>query len=181
MPIFIKKSNLMKKLLLYSLVGLVFISCAQSSNDGKYVHKVDWSDNQVKNEEYKQLESKSTYLPIYSDIYDMSAEKTRNLTVTVSIHNMNYNDSLYILKAQYFNSKGDFVRNYIEKPIYLRPMETGEIVIYEWDDEGGTGANFLIEWKKKDSAFHAPLIEGVMISTGGQQGISFTTRGVTLD
>lgn len=169
------------KNLLPGLFGLMLISCGGDSENEKYVHQVDWSENQVTSEDYKKLKSINTYLPIYSDIYSMSEEKTRNLTVTVSIHNMNLNDTLFIVKADYFNSKGDLVRNYVDKPIFLRPMETADIVIHEMDDEGGTGANFLVEWKEKDSLFHAPLIEGVMISTNGQQGISFTTRGVILD
>lgn len=94
---------------------------------------------------------------------------------------MNLFDSLYIMKANYFNSYGILVREYIKEPIFLRPMETTDIVIYEMDVTGGPGANFLIEWKKTDSLFNPPLVEGVMISTQGQQGISFTTRGVNLN
>ena len=56
-------------------------------------------------------------------------------------------------------------------------METIEIIIEEKDSEGGSGANFVFDWAMKNDT-NPPLIEAVMISTYGQQGLSFTTRGV---
>ena len=58
-------------------------------------------------------------------------------------------------------------------------MQTIEIVIDENDIEGGTGANFIFDWLATKST-HAPYFEAVMISTSGQQGLSFTTKGVDL-
>ena len=55
-------------------------------------------------------------------------------------------------------------------------METVEIVIDEMDEQGGTGANFMFDWAMKKTS-NEPLFEGVMISTSGQQGLSFTTQG----
>lgn len=55
-------------------------------------------------------------------------------------------------------------------------METVEIVIDESDKEGGTGANFLFKWSISPNSSE-PFFESVMLSTSGQQGISFTTRG----
>ena len=49
-------------------------------------------------------------------------------------------------------------------------------MIDEVDKEGGTGANFLFEWKLNKKA-NEPFFEAVMISTSGQQGLSFTTQG----
>ena len=58
-------------------------------------------------------------------------------------------------------------------------METVEIVIDQDDNEGGTGANFIFDWKIKPDT-NEPLFEAVMISTYGQQGLSFTTTGIRL-
>ena len=71
------------------------------------------------------------------------------------------------------------IRQYIRKPIFIKPLETLEIIIEEQDTEGGSGANFIFDWAKtKDK--NPPLFEAVMISTYGQQGLSFTTRGVPI-
>ena len=62
-------------------------------------------------------------------------------------------------------------------PIYVLPLETIEIVIEDRDIEGGSGANFVFEWAMKNKK-NPPLFEAVMISTYGDQGLSFTTRGI---
>lgn len=68
----------------------------------------------------------------------------------------------------------------ISNPIYLKPLETQEIIIQEQDIEGGSGASFIFNWMSKDFE-NSPLFEAVMISTYGQQGLSFTTRGVLIN
>jgi hypothetical protein len=55
-------------------------------------------------------------------------------------------------------------------------METVQIIIEEQDNEGGTGANFVFDWKIKANTIE-PIFEAVMISTYGSQSISFTTTG----
>lgn len=56
-------------------------------------------------------------------------------------------------------------------------METLEIVIAEVDKKGGTGANFIFEWAAKPIT-SSPIFEAVIISTYGQQGLSFMTHGL---
>jgi hypothetical protein len=48
--------------------------------------------------------------------------------------------------------------------------------IKESDTQGGSGANFLVEWQA-ETEVNEPIMEGVMIGAAGQQGISFTSRG----
>lgn len=117
----------------------------------------------------------SSYLSVYSQIYNETEHKTYNLTATVSIRNVNSRDTIYIDNAEYFNTRGHAIRKYFKKTVYLAPMETVEIVIEENDKEGGTGANFHFDWRIKPSS-NEPLFEAVMISSFGQ-GLSFTTQG----
>lgn len=126
------------------------------------------------------LRKGSTYLPVYSQIYSLTKIGTHNLTATVSLRNINPNDSVYVLKAEYFNTHGEHIRTYFNNPIYLAPLETVEIVIDERDNLGGTGANFIFDWAVKSKS-HSPLFEAVMISTTGRQGLSFSTRGVEIE
>ena len=117
----------------------------------------------------------SSYLSVYSQVYNETEHKTYNLTATVSIRNVNRYDTIYIDNAEYFNTRGHAIRKYFKKTVYLAPMETVEIVIAEKDKEGGTGANFHFDWRIKPSS-NEPLFEAVMISSFGQ-GLSFTTQG----
>jgi hypothetical protein len=54
-----------------------------------------------------------------------------------------------------------------------------EYIVGESDSEGGAGANFLVDCTmKKDTKL--PVIQGIMIGTYAQQGISFVTDGIKL-
>lgn len=117
-----------------------------------------------------------SYLSVYSQIYSGTDSRVKNLCVTVSMRNINTNDTLYIESARYYDSGGNFIQDYLEKSVRLLPLETLEIIIDEVDPSGGTGGNFLFDWKM-DSLSIEPKFEAVMISTSGQQGISFVTAG----
>lgn len=93
----------------------------------------------------------------------------------VSLRNISETDTIYILRAEYYDTHGKSVRTYFNYPIYLAPLETTEIIIDEIDVSGGTGSNFIFEWKTPRNC-PEPLFEGVMSSTMGQQGLSFTTQ-----
>ena len=92
------------------------------------------------------------------------------------MRNTSRQDTLYIDKAEYFDTHGNSIRTYFDQTIFIAPMETVEIIIDETDQIGGTGANFIFDWQIKPNT-NEPLFEGVMISTYGQQGLSFTTQG----
>lgn len=159
-------------------ISLLFVSCKEEMD--KYpVKQVDWESQKSDRSNFDSLQVGKTYLPLYSHIYHIHEHRTFDLTITVSIRNVSMTDSVYILKADYFNTVGGKIRKYLKQPIYLKPMETIEIIIAEQDNEGGSGANFVFEWAVKKSK-NPPLFEAVMISTNGQQGISFITRGVEL-
>ena len=123
------------------------------------------------------LREGSTYLSVYSEIYSESEHRTFNLTATVSMRNTSRSDTVFVHRAEYFNTQGVAIRSYFDRPILIEPMETVEIIIDEDDREGGSGANFIFDWAVRPGS-PAPHFESVMISTYGQQGLSFTATGV---
>ncbi|MEZ5039509.1 MAG: DUF3124 domain-containing protein [Saprospiraceae bacterium] len=135
--------------------------------------------NQIYTEKRDLLLRDTVYVPIYSDIYSKTKDVRFNLTATLSIRNTSLSDSIYIEDIDYYDSNGRLVRNYLEKVLLLRPMHSIEYVIEEDDTEGGTGANFIINWGATVMDVK-PVFQGVMISTHGQQGISFLTEGVSI-
>lgn len=141
------------------------------------VGPVNWEQRRVQLSESDSLTEGSTYLSVYSQIYQLTQGLTYDLTATISIRNVSSTDSVFVRRAEYYNTEGRLIRTYVDKPIYVRPLETIEIVIDERDRDGGTGANFIFEWATRPEK-PEPYFEGVMISTTGQQGISFTTRGI---
>lgn len=121
----------------------------------------------------------TTYVSIYSEIYSKSKAIRFNLTATLSLRNTSFNDTLFISAVDYYNSTGVRVKQYLDQPIKLDPMQTVEYVIGEMDKSGGTGANFIVKWSARSNQIK-PIFEGVMISTNGQQGVSFVTQGVSI-
>jgi hypothetical protein len=170
--------NIAWKILVF-LVGLQTMACSSPETDKYPIKQADWSTKKVDPKTIAGLEMGQTYLPTYSHIYHVHDERAFDLTTTVSIRNVSLEDTVYLSKADYFNTVGKNIRQYIQTPIYLAPMETIEIVVNEQDLEGGSGANFLFDWHIKEG-HNPPYIEAVMISTHGQQGISFTSQGIQL-
>jgi hypothetical protein len=168
----------MKTILKVLLISFVFVSCQNKTVD-QPVPKTDWGNRISEVTNYDNYIMGKSYLPVYSHIYHLHEARTFDLTITVSIRNVSLTDSVYIQNADYYNTAGDNIRKYLQEPIFLKPMETVEIIIAEQDNEGGSGANFIFDWAIKN-AKNPPLFEAVMISTHGQQGLSFTTRGIQI-
>lgn len=159
-------------------LGLVLLSSCNHPKEISSINPLHWEQRRAQvDTTSEQLVYGSSYLSVYSEIYSLSEKRTYNLTATVSIRNISSTDTIYIFRSDYYNTAGDLIRTYFDRPIFVRPLETIEIIVDEKDKQGGTGANFIFEWAIRPSS-HEPLFEAVMISTSGQQGISFTTSGV---
>ncbi|WP_445734465.1 DUF3124 domain-containing protein [Mariniflexile sp.] len=168
----------MKKATLLILFIALLFACNER-NEISSINPENWSKRTANLNTKDSLESGKSYLSIYSQIYSLSEHKTHNLTAMVSLRNTSDLDTIYILKAEYYDTHGKSVRKYFNQPIYLAPMETTEIIIDETDVTGGTGSNFIFEWKIPKNCSE-PLFEGVMNSTLGQQGLSFTTQAIRI-
>ena len=171
----------MVKKIIYGLVilaTLIVLSCNETSNQNEIetLAPIDWSNKITPLPVQDSLDYGKTYLSVYSQIYSYTAHTSLDLTATVSIRNTSEIDTIYLLKADYFDTHGNSIHSYVKNPIALNKTETLEIVIAESDKTGGTGANFIFDWAKKTSTSE-PIFEAVMISTYGQQGLSFTTHG----
>jgi hypothetical protein len=167
------------KYLILLLITVCFTSC-ENPNTVRAALPEDnvWSERFAKITKPDSLLIKgSTYLPIYSEIYQRNQNFTFDLTATVSMRNISLKDTIYIYTADYYNTHGELIHKYLDHPVFVRPMETIEIVVDEDDKKGGTGGNFVFDWAVNKNSL-TPFFEAVMISTTGQQGLSFTTHGI---
>ncbi|MFZ5981207.1 MAG: DUF3124 domain-containing protein, partial [Candidatus Zixiibacteriota bacterium] len=87
------------------------------------------------------------YVPAYSHIYAGNREQPFLLTVTLSIRNTDPEHSITITKADYYATQGKHLKAYISSPVTLKPLESLRYVVPERDTSGGSGANFIVEWK----------------------------------
>ena len=171
----------MKTVFYFIIISFLLISMGcENQKEISSINPVNWDKRAIKYNPNDSLLSGSSYLSVYSEIYSETEHATINLTATVSLRNINKKDTIYLEKASYYNTHGKLIRNYFSKPIFIAPLETVEIVIDERDKEGGSGANFIFDWTIKPNT-HQPFFECAMISTYGQQGLSFTTQGIRIN
>ncbi|APQ15884.1 DUF3124 domain-containing protein [Maribacter hydrothermalis] len=161
----------------FSLILTTVTSCKDDSNEETSVeildeHHLDRRTNTI----IQDSLIRQVYVPIYSDIYNQNRDTRILLTATLSIRNTSIKDSLFVKKIDYYNTEGDLVRNYIDSPVYLKPMESIDYVIEQQDTSGGSGANFIIDWYSKKQL--TPLFQAVMVGGLGAQAFSFTTEGI---
>lgn len=161
------------KYLVLVLIFLIFNCEKKNGNDT--LNSENWSKRKINYVLNDSLEYGKSYLSIYSEIYSFTDSKKISLTSMISLRNTSDLDSIYLLKAEYFDTDGKSIRKYFDYPIFIAPLETTEIIIGEKDITGGTGSNFIFEWKKAKNTAE-PLFEAVMTSTKSQQGLSFTTQ-----
>lgn len=169
----------MKRILFIAVHLMLWSSCSTPDEEVSSTNPVNWNARNAELTIKDSLLTGTTYLSVYSHIYSETEHRTHPLTGTISMRNINPSDTIYIHHAEYFNTSGKSIRNYFNHSIYLAPLETVEIVIDQEDKEGGSGANFIFDWSVKPTA-NEPHFECVMISTYGQQGLSFTTQGIIL-
>lgn len=156
------------------IIVVLFFSCNEKTENSS-INPENWAKRAVNLTSKDSLEYGKSYLSIYSQIYSRTEHSTINLTAMLSMRNTSEFDTVYILRTEYYDTHGKSIRKYFDSPIYLAPMETIEIIIDEIDISGGTGSNFILEWKTPKNC-PEPLFEGIMSSTMGQQGLSFTTQ-----
>jgi hypothetical protein len=116
------------------------------------------------------------YVPVYSHVYYGDYERKILLTGILSIRNTDPGQAITLTRADYYDSDGKLIKSYQSQPLTLKPMASTRFIVKESDTKGGSGANFLVEWRA-EMEVNEPIMEGVMIGAAGQQGISFTSRG----
>jgi len=152
-----KNKQTVSALFLLLLTG-IFVTAGQADSD------IVLSDGQT------------VYVPIYSHIYSGLKGNPFSLAATLSIRNTDPGHPIALVSVKFFDSEGKLLKEYLDKPIELKPMASTRYILTESDTGGGSGANFLVKWTSKIKV-NPPLIEGVMIGTQSGQGISFVSRG----
>jgi hypothetical protein len=119
------------------------------------------------------------YLPIYSHVWhgevDRGGQPTKTLvSISVSIRNTDPVKSIRVSSAQYYDTDGKRLKQYVTSPKIIGPMGTYEIFVPRSDDTGGSGANFLISWKS-DAPVSPPIVEGFHANIPLGRSIAFTT------
>jgi hypothetical protein len=119
------------------------------------------------------------YVPAYSQIFYADDQRTWDFAVTLAIHNTDEVHAIAVESIRYHNGEGELVREYVTAPFVLPPLATHSVTVARSDNEGGVGANFIVDWAA-DADVPEPVVQAVMISAAGQQGLSLITDAVVI-
>ena len=120
------------------------------------------------------------YVPVYSEIPYGGGGSTYRLAATLSIRNTDPDSGIKILRADYYDSNGKRLQEYVEEAVSLGPLASQHVVVRESERRGGVGANFIVEWRSEEPVV-PPLVEAVMIRTGSLQWITFLSDAVVIE
>jgi hypothetical protein len=124
------------------------------------------------------------YLPIYSHLLygnlDRKGQPAKALlSALVSIRNTDGKRPIRITAARYFDTPGQLLRNDIPTPRTIPPYGTIELFVALHDEQGGSGANYVISWEA-DTPANPPLIEALHVNMDGGRALSVLTRGIPI-
>lgn len=125
----------------------------------------------------------SVYLPLYSHLWHGDMKEGRPLrdplSVLVSIRNTDPQQALKITSARYYATQGKPLREFVSTPVTVAPLGTLELFIERKESEGGSGANFIVNWQSA-TPINPPMIQGVHADYGTSRAVTFITEGRVL-
>lgn len=132
-------------------------------------------------QEGRQSKGQTVYVPVYSHIWHGNLDSKQKpqmllLSSMLSIRNTDPNSGFVVRSVRYFDTNGRQLREYVSQPMALRPMASTDVFVEHKDDQGGTGANFLVEWSA-DKPISEPIIETVNAYFFGPHSMAFTSQG----
>ena len=112
--------------ILWKLQRFRLDSTRQVSGELGGLYELSGVDESATGRDFASLTKGRTYLPVYSHVYHLGANRPFYLPTIVSIRNVSL-DTSYILQADYYNTEGDLVRSYLEHPILVKPLSRAKL------------------------------------------------------
>ena len=123
--------------------------------------------------EVKLVKGQTLYVPSQTSV--MSGTHSFDAKPTIFIHNADQNNSINIVRCDFYNTNGKLVEKYLQQPLKLNANAATRINIKERiPGEEGSGAHFIIQWQA-DNKVIEPLVEVWFIGAVGSRGHSFTS------
>ncbi|TNC99439.1 MAG: hypothetical protein FD121_304 [Gallionellaceae bacterium] len=126
-------------------------------------------------------QGQTLYLPIYSHIWhgnkivDGKYPIKSQVSALVSIRNTSLKTPIRITTARYYSTDGKQLKEFLAKPVEIGAMGTLELFVERKESEGGSGANFIIQWDAAVST-NPPVVEAVHADIkGGGPALTFIT------
>ena len=116
------------------------------------------------------------YVPAYSHINVHGERNAFQLTIVLSVRNIDPDHQIQISAVDYYSTPGNRLSSFVEQPVMIKPLDTLSFVVPEKDTRGGLGANFIVDWTSNNPV-NPPIAESIMTGSRGTQAFSFVSRG----
>ncbi|WP_172826942.1 DUF3124 domain-containing protein [Flammeovirga sp. SJP92] len=157
------------------LCSIILFSCKGNGpgdqNIDKELNRISLTDDYIPSLDFQE----TRYVSAYSNLYYRSAKTNAYCTVVLSIRNTSLTESIYVDKVDYYDSYGELLSKFVMDTNKLRPLETREFVVEYSDQEGGSGANFIVNYGAQSELKDLPIIEAVSIGHVGNNGFAITS------
>lgn len=160
------------------LLSLTLLACSENNSKLRHLEKKTTFGSDgfiVKKNTSKQVKGQVVYLPVYSSIPYLKQGKNFNVSAFVAIHNTDLNSSMKVLNVLLFDINGNLILNYISNDCILKPLRSVKYFVPEITKRN-TASYVVVEWVS-DRLINEPLVESVMISLTGGQGVSLLSVG----
>jgi len=155
------------------VIAFIFlVGCSTTS----YPPVTTGSFQAVTGRDLRIVTGQTLYVPAYSEVLLGNDTRTHELVVTLAVHNTAFDAPIIIQSVRYYDTNGELVRNYVDDPIEVSPLATTGFLVEARDTSGGWGSNFIVEWVAEEPVSE-PIVEAIMVSKSGSQGISMISLG----
>lgn len=165
------------KWLLIAMSALLFTGCNSTTTES--LPLTTGSFQPVTGRDLRIVTGQIVYVPAYSEVFFGRQGSTKELAVTLAVHNTDLDAPIIIQSVRYYDTDGNVVRDYINEPAEVSPLATTGFLVEDTDRSGGWGANFIVEWVAEEPVYE-PIIEAIMVSTQGTHGVSMISLGRVL-
>jgi len=122
--------------------------------------------------EDRQAAGQTLYVPTYSWVATADAAEPFPLAVTLVIRNTDPSNTIVISRVAYYHQDGELVKEELAHPLAIRPLGSIDFFVKESDTSAGMASSFAVDWGS-EQVVSPPLVESLMVSTAGMQGVSF--------
>lgn len=161
------------------ILCLVSISCKDSKQRAALNPGTTDFDHSILNADLlpvKLVSGQLLYLPVYSNVpYQIDTIKF-DMSAFIAIHNTDLLNPIILTRVLYFNQEGKLVNDFLKnQKLKIAPLATKDFYV-PYEDQSGTGANFLIEWVA-DSLVTEPLIESITTCLKPNNTVAVLSQG----
>jgi hypothetical protein len=122
------------------------------------------------------VDGQTIYVPYYPFAFTADSAHPFNLAATLYVRNTDRSRPIILTSVQEFGADGKLRVERVKAPLRIAPMASTDFFVRESDVEGGPGPSFVVEWVATGEV-SGPVVESLMIGTGGTQGVSFVSPG----